>query len=54
MQITRWLTASLSAVLLLLPAGGAQAAEAGTIRLGQIGLSFYAVTAGVVQEVLED
>jgi glycine betaine/proline transport system substrate-binding protein len=53
MQITRWLTASLSAVLLLLPAGGAQAAEAGTIRLGQIGLSFYAVTAGVVQEVLE-
>jgi glycine betaine/proline transport system substrate-binding protein len=53
MQITRCLTASLSAVLLLLSAGGALAAEAGTIRLGQIGLSFYAVTAGVVQEVLE-
>ena len=53
MQITRWLAASLAAAPLLLPAGGAQAAEAGTVRLGQIGLSFYAVTAGVVQEVLE-
>ena len=31
----------------------AQAAQPGTVRMGQIGLSFYAVTGGVVQEVLE-
>ena len=31
----------------------AQAAEAGTVRMGQIGLSFYAVTGAVVQTVLE-
>jgi glycine betaine/proline transport system substrate-binding protein len=31
----------------------AQAAQPAQVRMGQIGLSFYAVTAGVVQEVLE-
>ena len=31
----------------------AHAAHAGKVKMGQIGLSFYAVTAGVVQEVLE-
>ena len=30
-----------------------QAAQPAQVRMGQIGLSFYAVTAGVVQEVLE-
>jgi glycine betaine/proline transport system substrate-binding protein len=34
-------------------AGPAGADEPGTLVMGQIGLSFYAVTAGVVQEVLE-
>jgi len=31
----------------------ARAADPETVRMGRIGLSFYAVTAGVVQEVLE-
>lgn len=36
-------------VALALPAG----AQEGTVRLGQVGLSFYAVVGGIVQEVLE-
>jgi glycine betaine/proline transport system substrate-binding protein len=35
------------------PAGFARADDPGPVRLGQIGLSFYAVTAEVVQAVLE-
>lgn len=47
-------TLLLAAVLLVFSASlTARAEPAGTVRLGQIGLSFYAVTAGVVQEVLE-
>jgi glycine betaine/proline transport system substrate-binding protein len=34
-------------------AAPAAAQDAGQVRLGQIGISFYAVTAGVVQEILE-
>ncbi|HEY7759215.1 MAG TPA: glycine betaine ABC transporter substrate-binding protein [Burkholderiales bacterium] len=41
------------AVATLVLAGSGHAQDAGKVRLGQIGLSFYAVTAGVVQEVLE-
>jgi glycine betaine/proline transport system substrate-binding protein len=41
------------AVTTLVFAGSGHAQDAGKVRLGQIGLSFYAVTAGVVQEVLE-
>jgi len=40
-------------VLLIAAAPAAQASQPGTVRMGQIGLSFYAVTAGVVQAVLE-
>jgi glycine betaine/proline transport system substrate-binding protein len=40
-------------VLLVAAAPLAQSAQPGTVRMGQIGLSFYAVTGGVVQEVLE-
>ncbi len=39
--------------LLVAAAPLARAAQPGTVRMGQIGLSFYAVTGGVVQEVLE-
>jgi glycine betaine/proline transport system substrate-binding protein len=39
--------------LLVAAAPPAQAEQPGTVRMGQIGLSFYAVTAGVVQQVLE-
>jgi glycine betaine/proline transport system substrate-binding protein len=39
--------------LLIAVAPLAQAAQPGTVRMGQISLSFYAVTGGVVQEVLE-
>lgn len=40
-------------VLSSAPLSPARAEEGKTVRLGQIGLSFYAVTAGVVQAVLE-
>jgi glycine betaine/proline transport system substrate-binding protein len=39
--------------LLIAAAPLAQARQPGTVRMGQISLSFYAVTGGVVQEVLE-
>jgi glycine betaine/proline transport system substrate-binding protein len=45
--------AALCAAVSLGAASPACGQEPGTVRLGQIGLSFYAVTAGVVQEVLE-
>jgi glycine betaine/proline transport system substrate-binding protein len=38
---------------LVLGAPALRAADGEPVRMGQIGLSFYAVTAGVVQEVLE-
>lgn len=50
MSVLRCLVFALIAPLAL--AASAVRAEA-PVRLGQIGLSFYAVTAGVVQEVLE-
>jgi len=37
----------------MLPCASVRAEQAGPVRLGQIGLSFYAVTAAVVQDVLE-
>ena len=37
----------------MLPPASVRAEQPGPVRLGQIGLSFYAVTAAVVQEVLE-
>ncbi len=45
-----FLAAALFACSLTSPS---RAEQADAVRLGQIGLSFYAVTAGVVQEVLE-
>jgi glycine betaine/proline transport system substrate-binding protein len=48
----RWLAFSLG-LLLAVVQMPAHAQDTSTVRLGQIGLSFYAVTAGVVQEVLE-
>lgn len=48
----RWIAFSLGLVLAAVQMP-AHAQDASTVRLGQIGLSFYAVTAGVVQEVLE-
>jgi glycine betaine/proline transport system substrate-binding protein len=47
------LMGALCASLSLGDAGLAAAQDAGKVRLGQIGISFYAVTAGVIQEVLE-
>jgi glycine betaine/proline transport system substrate-binding protein len=52
MAASRWLAVS-SLALALLWVAGARAQTDAPVRLGQIGLSFYAVTAGVVQEVLE-
>jgi glycine betaine/proline transport system substrate-binding protein len=52
MRIVNWI-ALVCALKMLAVAGPAVAEDAGKVRLGQIGLSFYAVTAGVVQEVLE-
>jgi glycine betaine/proline transport system substrate-binding protein len=52
MRHVKWVAAA-CAVTTLAVAGSGHAQDAGTVRLGQIGLSFYAVTAGVVQEVLE-
>ena len=51
MHLTRCLSILLAGVLAAMPC--AQAVQPGTVRMGQISLSFYAVTAGVVQEVLE-
>jgi glycine betaine/proline transport system substrate-binding protein len=51
MKATRFILAALAA--LTLAAGPARGEQPGTVVMGQIGLSFYAVTAGVVQEVLE-
>jgi glycine betaine/proline transport system substrate-binding protein len=45
--------AAACALTALVFAGSVRAQDASKVRLGQIGLSFYAVTAGVVQEVLE-
>src|SRR5512145_165424 len=45
--------AAACALTALVFAGSGHAQDASKVRLGQIGLSFYAVTAGVVQEVLE-
>ena len=42
-----------SLALALVWVAGARAQDDAPVRLGQIGLSFYAVTAGVVEEVLE-
>lgn len=47
----RLILAALAA--LALSTGPARADQPGTVVMGQIGLSFYAVTAGVVQAVLE-
>jgi len=49
------LSVVLSALVLAVStfATSVHAAQPGPVRMGQIGLSFYAVTAGVVQEVLE-
>lgn len=52
MQASRWF-ALLLAPLLALPCAPARSQDGSVVRLGQIGLSFYAVTAGVVQDVLE-
>jgi len=52
MKSSRWL-ALLLGPLLALPCLPAHAQDASPVRLGQISLSFYAVTAGVVQDVLE-
>jgi ABC-type proline/glycine betaine transport system substrate-binding protein len=52
MRIVNWIAAA-CIVKMLAVAGSALAEDAEKVRLGQIGLSFYAVTAGVVQEVLE-
>jgi glycine betaine/proline transport system substrate-binding protein len=51
MRATKLILAALAA-LALVP-GPSRADEPGTVVMGQIGLSFYAVTAGVVHEVLE-
>jgi glycine betaine/proline transport system substrate-binding protein len=51
MRGARLLLGALAA--LVLAPEPARAEEPGTVVMGQIGLSFYAVTAGVVQEVLE-
>jgi glycine betaine/proline transport system substrate-binding protein len=51
MQFLRLIAACLGG--LLLAASAPRASAQGPVRLGQIGLSFYAVTAGVVQDVLE-
>jgi glycine betaine/proline transport system substrate-binding protein len=53
MQSLRLIAACLGGLLLAASAPCASAQEPGPVRLGQIGLSFYAVTAGVVQDVLE-
>jgi glycine betaine/proline transport system substrate-binding protein len=53
MPLLRTMVMGLTGLLLALPAGIASAQDAGRVRLGQISLSFYAVTGGVVQEVLE-
>ncbi len=52
MRTSRWL-AILVAPVLAVVALAARPQDAPPVRLGQIGLSFYAVTGGVVQEVLE-
>jgi glycine betaine/proline transport system substrate-binding protein len=51
MNAFRLVLAALGA--LVLTSGPGRAEEPGTVVMGQIGLSFYAVTAGVVHEVLE-
>jgi glycine betaine/proline transport system substrate-binding protein len=51
MSVKKWFRILL--VVTATSSAAAHAAHAGKIRMGQIGLSFYAVTAGVVQEVLE-
>jgi glycine betaine/proline transport system substrate-binding protein len=51
MKATKPILAALAALALV--AEPARADEPGTVVMGQIGLSFYAVTAGVVNEVLE-
>jgi glycine betaine/proline transport system substrate-binding protein len=51
MKTKHCLTLVLAALMAVAPL--ARAAQPATVRMGQIGLSFYAVTAGVVQEVLE-
>jgi glycine betaine/proline transport system substrate-binding protein len=53
MQLLRLIAVWLSGSLLAFPAASALSQDPGPIKLGQIGLSFYAVTAGVVQDVLE-
>jgi glycine betaine/proline transport system substrate-binding protein len=51
MRLKHCLPIVLAALVAVAPL--AQAAQPGTVRMGQIGLSFYAVTAGVIQEILE-
>jgi glycine betaine/proline transport system substrate-binding protein len=51
MKAMKLMLAALTA--LALAPGPSRADEPGTVIMGQIGLSFYAVTAGVVREVLE-
>ena len=53
MALSRSIAAIVSALLLAVPAPSAWSQDAGRVRLGQIGLSFYAVTGAVVQAVLE-
>lgn len=50
MQLRRWIAALVTAVIVN---AGAARADDDTIVMGQIDISFYAVTAAVVQEVLE-
>lgn len=52
MRLLGWIAAA-CAVNTLAVTGPAFSQDGSGVRLGQIGLSFYAVTAGVVQEVLE-
>jgi len=52
MRLGRYLAILLAVLLAAKPCAQA-AAQSGTVRMGQISLSFYAVTGGVVQEVLE-
>jgi glycine betaine/proline transport system substrate-binding protein len=53
-RVTTGYMALVAAAMLMAPALAASAiAEERTIRLGQVGLSFYAVVGGIVQEILE-
>lgn len=50
MRVLKWL---MLAVMLVPASVGAARADGSKVVMGQINISFYAVTAGVVQQVLE-